>query len=414
MLIEAEASLRLFGGRRALWLHLQQALPEAGAEAMAWAPTALGALALLRALPASPGLAGSVCSARQLQVQLDALPTHTLGAARPHAVVLSRLGCHTLGALRTLPRGGVSRRLGAAVLEALDRAYGLRPEAFEWESLPEQFSVRLEFNGRVEVAQGLLFGARRLLGQLAGWLQARQRGVLALVLHWEHDLVRRGDLAHGQLLLRTAEATRDVAHLARLLGEHLARLVLPAPVQAIRLEAAETAPWIVPSASLLPDNPQTGPGAGETLQQCTERLSARLGTQRVLRGLLREDHRPQHMQTWQAAGMPVSSNVVRPQREAALALPATVRLQPPWILREPLRLAMLGERPVYQGPLVMLSGPERLESGWWSVLSSAEHEGEELALRDYYVARSPQAGLLWVYRRRSVGEPAWFLQGVYG
>ncbi len=66
------------------------------------------------------------------------------------------------------------------------------------------------------------------------------------------------------------------------------------------------------------------------------------------------------------------------------------------------------------GPLLILAGPERLESGWWSLLEVAETEGQELVLRDYYVARSPHAGLLWVYRRRSAGEPAWFLQGVYG
>jgi protein ImuB len=48
------------------------------------------------------------------------------------------------------------------------------------------------------------------------------------------------------------------------------------------------------------------------------------------------------------------------------------------------------------------------------LLSAAETEGQELTLRDYFVARSPHAGLLWVYRRRSAGEPAWFLQGVYG
>jgi len=61
----------------------------------------------------------------------------------------------------------------------------------------------------------------------------------------------------------------------------------------------------------------------------------------------------------------------------------------------------------------LLAGPERLESGWWSLLSTAEAEGQELALRDDYVARSPRAGQLWVYRRRSAGEPAWFLHGVY-
>jgi len=66
------------------------------------------------------------------------------------------------------------------------------------------------------------------------------------------------------------------------------------------------------------------------------------------------------------------------------------------------------------GPITRRASPEWLEAGWWSLLSAAEAEGEELALREDYVAQSPHAGLLWVYRRRSAGEPAWFLQGVYG
>jgi len=406
VLLEVQGSLRLFGGQRALLQRLRDELAVAGGTGLAVAPTALAALALLRTLsladettpiPAIP------CTARRLSATLDALPLMHLSAARAHEGVLARLGCRTLGQLRALPRGGVSRRFGAALLEALDRAYGTRPEAFEWVELPETFSVRLEFNGRIEVAEGMLFGARRLLQQLASWLQARQRGVLALTLHWEHDLVRRGELHNGQLHVRTAEATRDITHLARLLGEHLARLTLPAPVQAIRLDATETEALETASASLLPDEVREG----EPLQQLIERLSVRLGADRVLRGQTLADHRPQHMQAWRPAGEPVAKSRVP-------ALPKHLLLHPPWILREPLRLVVQDHRPIYQGPLLMLAGPERLESGWWSLLSSAEAEGEELAQRDYFVARSPQAGLLWVYRRRSAGEPAWFLQGVYG
>lgn len=33
-------------------------------------------------------------------------------------------------------------------------------------------------------------------------------------------------------------------------------------------------------------------------------------------------------------------------------------------------------------------------------------EGEKLAMRDYYVARRPHAGLHWMFRRRSAAEPA--------
>jgi protein ImuB len=409
VLLEAETSLRLFKGKRALLNHLRDTLAGSGdisGTGLAVAPTALAALALLRSLPAADDAAPmpvAACDPRRLAAMLDALPIEHLSAARAHAPVLERLGCRSLGQLRALPRGGISRRFDAALLEALDCAYGLRPERYRWVELPERFSARLEFNGRVEVAEGLLFGARRLLGQLASWLQARQRGVLALTLHWEHDLVRRGDLSHGALQLRSAEATRDVQHLARLLSEHLARLTLPAPVQAIRLDAHETEAYAAASASLLPDKVQQG----ESLLQLIERLSARLGEGRVLRGQLLADHRPQHMQTW------LPANQARASAQAPV-LPHALRLQPPWLLRQPVRLEMRGDRPQYQGPLLMLTGPERLESGWWSWAPAAEVEGNELALRDYYVARSPRAGLLWVYRRRGAGEPSWFLQGLYG
>lgn len=415
VLLEVQDSLRLFGGQRALLQGVRAQAAGQGAGALAVAPTALAALALLRQLLAQPPapaeaeaepslIPAIACSARALAATLDALPLPTLSATAAHLPTLERLGCRTLGQLRALPRGGLSRRFGAALLDALDRAYGLKSESYPWVEVPEQFSARLEFLGRIEVAEGLLFGARRLLTQLGSWLQARQRGVTAIALHWEHDLVRRGDACNGSLTIRTAEATRDMVHLTRLLGEHLARLTLAAPVVAIRLEASATEPLATQTRSLLAEDLR----AGESWQQLLERLSARLGPQRVLCGQLLADHRPQHMQAW----LPAAD--FKATRKAQAALPPQLALHPPWILHQPLRLAVQDNRPLYQGPLVMLAGPERLESGWWSLLSAAEAEGEELSLRDYYVAQSPHAGLLWVYRRRSAGEPAWFLQGMYG
>ena len=47
---------------------------------------------------------------------------------------------------------------------------------------------------------------------------------------------------------------------------------------------------------------------------------------------------------------------------------------------------------------------------------------EEPVLRDYFIARSPQAGLVWIYRERprnlaqdlaSSGQFDWYLQGLY-
>jgi protein ImuB len=91
-------------------------------------------------------------------------------------------------------------------------------------------------------------------------------------------------------------------------------------------------------------------------------------------------------------------------------VPSVGALYPSWLLREPLRLEMEGERPCYQGRLRKLVGPQRVEAGWWG-------EGQP-AVRDYYIAESPQAGLVWIYRERPSSRftseaPRWFLQGMY-
>ena len=433
VLMEVASSARLFGGLRTLLTRVRTEAAARGVPALAVAPTALAAQALLAGLmlqrpppaddepagpgapplvppstPASadPGAAASAplqltsCGPRQLAARLDALPVQALPAVARHADVLRQLGCHTLGQVRQLPRGGLARRFDAALLEALDRAHGLRPDSHEWITLPDRFDESLAFEGAVEHAEGLMFGARRLLARLGDWLLARQAGVTALSLHWLHDRLRRSEITAGELPLRSARATRDTAHLGRLMAEHLARTELAAPVVGIRLEATGVEALPTASASFLPD-----PGArGESLQQLIERLSARLGPQRVLRGERLADHRPTHQQRWVAA-----TTIARGVRTANA--PDRLGLQPPWMLRQPLRLALKGDRPLYQGPLRLLAGPERLEAGWW----------DDTVQRDHFVAFSAHAGLLWIYRERQPpgdghadGRWAWYLQGIHG
>ncbi|APW38344.1 hypothetical protein RD110_15040 [Rhodoferax koreense] len=419
VLLEVSASERLFDGRRALLERLREQAADQEVQAMAAAPTALAALGLLHGMPlpavpdagdgpeAPPGLRQLPlvdCPAHQLRATLDALPVFALAAARPFAPTLVRLGCATLGPLRALPRGGISRRFGAGLLRALDQAYGLAPESFDWTVLPEQFRLRLEFLGRIEVAAGLMFGAHRLLRQLKAWLLARQCGATGVVLHWEHDLQRRSEAPSGSLTVRTAEATRDTTHLARLLAEHLDRTPLAAPVVAITLEAigVEARPDATPS--LLPEDQ----AQGETLQQFIERLSARLGPAKVLRPEALADHRPQRSQAWHQAATSA------PARNTAPAFPAALAQQPPWLLRQPMALALLDEAPLLQGPLTLLAGPERIEAGWWD---GGDSQAADATARDYFLARSEHAGLVWIYRERKSSEHArqgWFLHGVYG
>ena len=67
-------------------------------------------------------------------------------------------------------------------------------------------------------------------------------------------------------------------------------------------------------------------------------------------------------------------------------------------------------QPQYHGALTLLAGPQRIEAGWL--------QGDaNCALRDYFVARSPGAGLVWVYRERLPPHAhtglRWYLHGLF-
>ncbi len=184
VLLEVSGSERLFGGRRQLLVQVSAGDSRPLLQVrMAQGATALLALARLQVDAASGQ-------------QPDHLPLETLVDARPHLATLQRLGCQVWGDLRALPRGGVVRRFGAPLLDALDRAYGLKPEVYPWLVFPEVFDMPLELQAQVEAAPALLFAARRLLAQLQVWLQARHRGVLALELLWQMD-ARRDTATEG-------------------------------------------------------------------------------------------------------------------------------------------------------------------------------------------------------------------------
>lgn len=420
LLMEVSASERLFGGRRAL---LETLFKEKGPFVQtkyARAATSLIALARLQLVPPRPRNLGA-----------DDLPLATLAAARPHLATLARVGCTTWGQLRALPRGGVARRFGAELLDALDCAYALKPEIYPWLTLPEVFDEKIELHAQVETAPALMFGAQRLLRQLHLWLQLRHVGVTALEFGWTMDarrsiqpLAGQADASKGALTLRTAEATQDMAHLQRLLSENLARLQLPAPALYVHLRTLHTEALASHSAALLLEETQKG----DSLHQMLERLSARLGPEAVKGLQTQADHRPEISQIYNFAinnGIKYIKYAINNIYDSAIDTRKltqinknklfkikkieTLRpnpLYPTWLLHPPLALAVLHHIPHYLGPLTLLAGPQRLEAGWWG-------QASPLALRDYFIAHSEQAGLLWVFQQRLGESGQWFLQGLF-
>lgn len=118
------------------------------------------------------------------------------------------------------------------------------------------------------------------------------------------------------------------------------------------------------------------------------------------------------MQTWQPArSADCTALLAGSRRKNGRPLPADA-LFPEWLLPQPVRLEVRADKPQFQGPLRLLAGPQRIETGWWD---AGDHGP---AVRDYFVARSEQAGLLWIYRERpaaaqEAAQVRWYLHGVY-
>ena len=70
-------------------------------------------------------------------------------------------------------------------------------------------------------------------------------------------------------------------------------------------------------------------------------------------------------------------------------------------------LDVRAHRPVFDSPLDLLAGPERIETGWWD---------DAPVTRDYFIAENAAGRLVWVYRERlpAMGKAAWYLQGLFG
>ncbi len=383
LLLEVGGCLRLFGGLEKLVAAVKEGVRAQGFTArIAAAPTPLGAFWLAKTGTES-GTVAFCLDQSTLRQQLESLPIAVLPGKA--AELLARFGASTLADARKLPSAALARRIGVDAVNLMARAFGDMPDPRPDFVFPDQFQLFLVLPAPVETAAALLFAARRLTSALTGWLAAHQSGIRELVLRLLH---RQDDTL---VSLQFADLTRDGARIERVLRERLERLLLKAPVESLRLEAVSVVSLPGRSAAMFDD----ADAARDAMNSLLERLRARLGDAQVFLPALHADHRPEcatrHLST--AEKIESSEQVSSPR--------------PFWLLEKSEALLEVNGRPHRRGPLKLLAGPERIESGWWD---GGEATGD--VRRDYFVACSADARWLWIYREcRSPG--GWFLQGFF-
>ena len=365
LLLEIAASRRLFGDAKTLAGRISTELEQLGYHARyGIAPTPEAAH-----LAARHGL--HILTVGDIRKSIGALSIDTLNLQPASIRALMKMGFRTTAEVFRLPRKALARRLGLTVSDYLDRLLGQRPDPCKSFHPPDSFSAGMDLP-ETEHTQGLIFPLKRLLQELCGVLVARDRGIQALQVHLQLD---QGEQC---IHLNLQRATCSESHLMLLLGERLERLQLPRPVRNIRVEAARFLPCVLEQTSLLKE---TDVPSSETVSHVIERLQARLGTDSVkgVNGL--EDHRPEYSWALRELDEP-AVYTARPGR-------------PVWLLPEP--------RPCRIDNYRILTGPERIETGWW--------DGRDCR-RDYFVVRDANGGILWVFHEYKP-RPGWYLHGLF-
>jgi protein ImuB len=373
VLIEIGGGAKLFNGPAALVGRIDAALPQLGFTALiAAAPTPTAALMFTRARQTC-----ILTDTRTLRGKLAQLPLMALDCGDDTLEILADLGINTLGELLALPRDGLRRRFGTSLTETLDRALGDRPDPRTPYEPPTEFDTRLELPAPAREAEALIFAAKRLIAGLHGWLRGRGLGVMRLTLTLIHE-----DHAPTAIALNLSAPSRDTTHLVTLLRERLYRTRLPDRVETIVLATRETAALAARDLALFPGTE----AADET--ELIERLSARLGNDAV--AVLRPyaDHRPEH--AWRDDGPS------RPTTPVPVLAP-----RPLWLLPQPQPLARF--LTYTHTPITLMDGPERIENGWWE---------ERDVRRDYFIARTKDGRLLWIFRPIGLGED-WHVHGLF-
>ena len=331
--------------------------------------------------------------------EADALACFPLAALRLEERMLSaarRLGLERIGELIAMPRAPLQRRFGASLLTRLDQALGRAGEPFDPIVPEEPASVALRFQEPIAGAEAIAEACAEALRRLVPVLGEAGLAVRRLVL-----ICDRVDNIEQYVTVSTARATRDGAHLQRLLWATIATIEPGFGIERIRLIAARVEP--------LGPQPIEGALAGANpapdLAPLIDRLAVRLGARRLYRLTALESDVPER-------------SLARVGPLAAIAgWPAWPRparlLFPPERVENVVALLPDGapRRFTWRGRayrVAQADGPERIHGEWWV------SEAEMFLVRDYYQVETDAGERFWLFRDAPAAQGGrWFLHGVF-
>lgn len=396
--MDITGAAHLFGGEARMLRDIGARFKMQGLTArLAVAPTRGAAQMLARY-----GQGGVICGPDDLSVALAPLPVAALRIDADTVRLLQRLGLKTLGALMEVPRVALMRRFDRVAEEVnplvlLDRALGRTADPL---NAPED-AVR--WLARTRLAEPVIDPVPHL-DSLAADL-CRQMAKAELGARRLRLTIYRVDGEWRSREVALASASREAAHLVRLMAGKLEGIDPGFGFDLLTLEALRVEPL-----ALHQDHLDGARDAGKDVAALLDRLTAKLGPEKVTWSAWCQSHLPERVEGRMKAmaGAPEPAAEVLRERPLRLLKPAeeiavlyAVPEGPPARFRWR-RVSYLTAR---------YEGPERVSPEWW-------RDRPGTRLRDYYKVEVGDGRRFWIYREGILGDgrggdPRWFVQGIF-
>ena len=403
----------LFDGETGLARDVRKRLAGLGVTCqLAIAPTAAAAWAL-----AHYGGTPVTISGKDTGSKLADLPVAALGFSPQATRTLERLGLKTIGTLAGIERRSLARRFREVdnPVDALDRALGRKPEPLTAVTVDRPPRALLKLEEPATHPEAPVQALQRLIPDLVRQLQRRHLGARRLAL-----IGFRVDGSVGVASVATAIPSREPKHLQRLLSDKAAALDPGFGFDAFALEAS----WAESLSSAQDSLVEEPSGTGE-VAKLVDRLTVKLGPDKVRRPRPRESHLPERASDWAPAVASLrGAKATKQSSDANLDCFASLAMtnRPQRMLDRPEAISVVYATPegvprrfVWRRAvhdIARVEGPERIAPEWWRERSTAR-------LRDYYRVEDQAGRRFWIYREGLIGDgrgglPEWYIHGLFG
>lgn len=412
LFLDLTGAAHLFGGEAAVTAQIRDRLAEAGARArVAMAPTPGAAWALARW--SDPRGHAPTVTDETLRDRLAALPVEALRLDDGALTQARRFGLKRIGDLYPMPRAGLARRFrdgaGVGLVQRLDQALGFAGEALTPVRPPPKYRAWQAWMEPVGDIEGVEARLTELAADLSAPLVRDGQGARTLTLTGF-----RSDGGTTHLSVRMGRPGRDATIWLRLFREAgLGRLELGFGLDALMLTADTVEPMAVRQGAL---ESEAEAKQAESLAALIDRLTARLGEDRVLT--------PERVDSW----IPERSERWRPALGRSLSPSEKDARRPILLLDPPEPVEAIAELPDgaparftwrrLSRRVTRADGPERLSPEWWR----PRPDDRQVRTRDYYRVEDDAGGRYWLFREGLYGRefsgapedraPSWWMHGL--